>query len=227
MYKETLAQSAPLYERASLQLLLSPIKYQYLPEFIPHITNSAALVEFYSICGGTPRYMELMRTLKTYKIALKQLLLDKNSILFNEAKYILHEEITSPNTCWSILHALGNGNTKISELGTALSLPANQLTRYINLLKALFLIYREIPVLEKNPSRSQKGLYHMVAPFLRLWFGCIYPYESFLEFDEKNIIMDKLQPLINNHIAYCFKDLCRQYVKNRILNYDCIRIGRQ
>lgn len=39
--------------------------------------------------------------------------------------------------------------------------------------------------------------------------------------------MEKLQPLINNHIAYCFEDLCRKYVKCRILDFNCVRIGRQ
>jgi len=227
MYKETLADSAPLYGRASLQLLLSPLDYHYLPKFLPSITDTTTLVEFYSISGGIPRYIELMHGFKSYKDALKKLLLDKNGILFNEAKYILHEEITSPNTCWSILHALGNGKSKISELGTALSLPANQLTRYIDLLKDLFLIYREVPVLEKNPAKSKKGIYNVADPFLRLWFGCIYPYESFLEFDEKNLIIDKLQPLIENHIAYCFENLCRSYIKSNFADYDCIRIGRQ
>lgn len=227
MYKETLADSAPLYGRASLQLLLSPVKYEYLTEFLPKVSDQKSLVEFYSFSGGTPRYIELMHDFRNYKEALKKLLLDRNGVLFNEAKYILHEEITSPNTCWSILNALGSGKTTISELGTVLSLPANQLTRYIDLLKDLFLVYREVPVLEKNPAKSKKGVYHVSDPFLRLWFGSVYPYESFLEFDEKDIIMNKLQPLIDRHIEYCFEDLCRQYVKNNLSDYDCIRIGRQ
>lgn len=227
MYKETLADSAPLYGRASLQLLLSPIKYEYLTEFLPEISDSGKLVEFYSLSGGTPRYIDLMHNFRNFNEALKKLLLDKNGILFNEAKYILHEELNSPNTSWSILNALGSGKTTISELGTTLSLPANQLTRYIDLLKDLFLVYREVPVLEKNPAKSKKGVYHVSDPFLRLWFGSVYPYESFLEFDEKEIIMNKLQPLIDKHIAYCFEDLCRQYVKKHITDYDCLRIGRQ
>jgi AAA+ ATPase superfamily predicted ATPase len=227
MYKETLATSAPLYGRSSLQLLLAPIKYQYLPEFIPHITKTQKLVEFYAICGGTPRYIELLQNYKNYKKALAELVLDRNSILYNEAKYILHEELSSPNVCWSILHAIGSGKTKISELGQKLSLPANQLTRYLDLLKDLFLIYREVPVLEKNPAKSKKGIYLISEPFIRLWFSCIYPYESFLEFDEKELIIDKLQLLIDQHIAYCFEDLCRHYVKYKMLNYDCLKIGRQ
>ena len=227
MYRETLAESAPLYGRASLQLLISPVRYEHLPEFLPVITTQQELVEFYSMCGGVPRYMELMRDFKNFYDALNALLLDKNGILHNEAKFILHEEITSPNTCWSILHALANGYSKISKLGSCLALPANQLTRYIDLLKDLFLVYREVPVLEKNSAKSKKGIYHVSDPLMRLWFGAIYSYESFLEFGETDIIMDKIQPQIDNHAAYCFEDLCRQYVRNRMSEFSCIRVGRQ
>ncbi len=227
MYKETLAQSAPLYGRSDLQLLLKPINYKHLNKFLPNINKETELVKFYALCGGVPRYLELAQNYKTYNQAINHLLLDKNSLLFNEGKYLLHEEISSPNTCWSILHALGTGSSKISELGNKLSLPANQLTRYIDLLKDLFLIYREVPILEKNPSKSKKGIYRISDPFIKLWFACIYPYESFLEFDEKEKITEKLKPLLDSHIEYCYEELCRQYIKNHIFDFDCIKVGRQ
>lgn len=227
MYRETLSESAPLYGRASLQLLLSPFSYRHLPEFLPDVKDEHRLIEFYSISGGVPRYMKMLRSFKNGEAAISHLLLDRNGPLFNEAKFLLHEEISSPNTCWSILHAIGTGKTKISELGGALSLPANQLTRYINLLKNLFLVYREVPVLEKNPAKSKKGIYLISDPFIRLWFGCIYPYESFLEFQEKDLIVDKLIPLIKQHTAYCFEELCRQYLKQHAARMNCVKIGRQ
>jgi len=203
------------------------MKYRYLKDFLPDIDNENKLIEFYSVAGGTPRYIELMESFPDYKSALNKLILKRDGVLYNEAKYLLHEELTSPNTCWSIINAIASGSTKISELAKTLALPANQLTRYIDLLKDLFLIEREVPVIEKNPLKSKKGVYRISDPFVRLWFGCIYPYESFLEFDEAKLIADKLQPLIDTHIAYCFEELCRQYIKNRILDFDCIRIGRQ
>ena len=62
---------------------------------------------------------------------------------------------------------------------------------------------------------------------MKLWFGCIYPYESFLEFCEKDKVINKLLPLIQNHIAYCYEVLCRQYVKFNMHKYNCLKIGRQ
>ena len=227
MYRETMEYNAPLYGRASAHILLSPFKAEYLKEFYSSATDSNTLVEFYSLSGGVPRYIELFEKYTNYRDAVISLILNKNSILYSEAKYLLQEEVTSPNTCWSILNAIANGSTKISELGNKLGLPANQLTRYIELLKDLFLVHREVPVLEKNPMKSKKGVYAVSDPYIRLWFGCVYPYESFLEFGEKEKILDKLFPLLHTHTAYCFEVLARDYVKRHFEKYDCIKVGRQ
>ena len=226
MYKETMAKNAPLYGRASAQILLAPLPYPYTRDFLPGRSDNE-LVEMYSISGGVPRYLELLGRYKNFSNALRDLALNRSGMLYQEARYLLHEEITTPNTCWSILNGLGNGTGRISELGSRLKLPANQLTRYIELLRDLFLIYREVPVLEKNPQKSKKGFYQVADPFLRLWFGAIYPYESFLEFGQHELVAERLRPLIENHIAHCYEKLCRDYVGYSTDAHGCVRVGRQ
>ena len=154
-------------------------------------------------------------------------MLNRNGILYQEARTILQEEITTPNTCWSILNALGNGTGRISELGGRLKLPANQLTRYIELLRDLFLVYREVPVLEKNPEKSKKGFYQVADPFLRLWFGAIYPYESLLEFGQQDLVAKRLEPLIQAHFSHCFEKLSRHYLAHHADQFQCVKVGRQ
>jgi len=226
MYKETLSENSPLYGRASAQLLISPLQFKYLKEFLPKLTHNK-LIEFYSLTGGIPRYIELAAQYKSFNSALKNLVLNRTGVLYNEAKYILHNEISTPNTCWSILNALGSGATRISELGNKLNLPANQLTQYINLLKDLFLVYREVPILEKAPAKSKKGIYKVADPFLRLWFGCIYPYESFLEFEQPDLVLKKIKLQLINHISLCFEDVSRNFVKENMMKFNCIKVGRQ
>lgn len=226
MYKETIATNSPLYGRATAQILLEPFAYKYIKEFLPG-RSDVELVEMYSLGGGVPRYLELLKKYSTFSQALRSLALNRSGILYHEARYLLNEEISTPNTCWSILNGLGNGTGRISELGSLLRLPANQLTRYIELLRDLFLVYREVPVLEKNPQKSKKGFYQITDPFLRLWFGAIYPYESFLEFDQLDLVEKRLTPLIESHIAHCYEKLCRDYVKFSPDAFGCHRIGRQ
>lgn len=226
MYQETMAQSAPLYGRASAQLLLRPLPYQYIKDFLPGFSNNE-LVRFYSLGGGVPRYLELLQEYASFADALESLVLRPTGLMYQEARYLLHEEITSPHVCWSILQALGTGTGRISEIAGRLSLPANQLTRYMELLRDLHLVYREVPVLEKNPERSKKGFYQVADPFLRLWFGSIYPYDSFLEFGQMEAIRERLGPLIESHVAFCFEQLCRFYVQKNATRYNCLKVGRQ
>lgn len=226
MYKETMAQNAPLYGRASAQFLLRPLSYQYIRDFLPTFSDNE-LVEMFSLGGGIPRYLELLSKYQNFSEALRKLVLTPSGILYQEARHLLHEEITTPNTCWSILNGLGNGTGRISDLAGCINLPANQLTRYIELLRDLFLVHREVPILEKNPRQSKKGFYQVSDPFLRLWFGAIYPYESFLEFGDQDQIQERLNPLIENHISHCFEEMCRRYVQNRSHTFDCVKVGRQ
>lgn len=226
MYRETMSVSSPLYGRSDIQMLLSPLDYTCTRDFLPHLSETE-LVKMYSISGGVPRYLELLSAFDNFDDALISLALDRFGILYQEARYLLQDEINTPNTCWSILNGLGRGTGRISELGGLLNLPANQLTRYISLLKDLFLVYREVPVLEKNPEKSKKGFYQVVDPFLRLWFGTIYPYESFLEFGQTDLVVKRLRPMIHQHIAHCYEKLCQAYTKKRAGEFECVRVGRQ
>lgn len=90
-----------------------------------------------------------------------------------------------------------------------------------------FLYTEKFPYLKKNPDKSKKGFYKVSDPFLRLWFGSVYPYESFLEFGSAEMVEERLGPVLTNHISYCFEEMCRSYVRNRSDEFDCIRVGRQ
>jgi AAA+ ATPase superfamily predicted ATPase len=169
MYRETLAASAPLYGRASAQILLRPIGFRHISKFLPDKTGVECL-EFYALTGGVPRYLRLASPYRSLKEALEALVLNPDGILHNEARQLLQEEIQTPNQCWSILNAVGSGANRISEIAGRMGQPANKLTRYLDLLKDLHLVRRETPVLERNPAKSKKGIYVVSDPFFRMWF---------------------------------------------------------
>jgi AAA+ ATPase superfamily predicted ATPase len=105
--------------------------------------------------------------------------------------------------------------------------PANKLTRYLDLLKDLHLVRRETPVLEKNPAKSKKGIYIVADPFFRMWFGAVSPYMSFFEFAETESAYSRIEPLIGKLIAECYEEVCRQWIRERALEFDAASVGRQ
>jgi AAA+ ATPase superfamily predicted ATPase len=226
MYRETLAASAPLYGRASAQILLRPIGFSHIAKFLPEKTCTEQL-EFFALTGGVPRYLHLASPYRSFKEALVALVLNPDGILHNEARQLLQEEIQTPNQCWSILNAIGSGANRISEIAGRMGQPANKLTRYLDLLKDLHLVRRETPVLERNPSKSKKGIYVVSDPFFRMWFGAIYPYGSFFEFAETEPAYSRIEKRINTLISGCYEEVCRQWIRERALEFNAISVGRQ
>ncbi len=227
MYRETLAHSSPLYGRSSGQILLRPLGLQHIPEFINDPTEEKC-VERYALCGGVPRYLELFQNTNDFESALLDGVLNPDAPLHVEARYLLQDEIDVPNVCWSLMEAIASGATRISEMASRLAQPANSLTRYLSLLRDLSMVEREVPVAEKNPSKSKRGVYVIKDSFLRLWFGCVYPYESFFEIGNTDAAFQKLRPLLNRHIELTYEMLCREYVlAHPELAPNMIRVGRQ
>lgn len=227
MHRETLAASAPLYGRATATLLLRPLPFRHLQAFFDKPCSDEVLLGFYALCGGVPRYLRLACGYSDPTSALKDLVLSPDGILYGEARNLLRDEIPVPNVCWSILSAIAAGATRISELGAKLALPANQLTRYLDLLKDLQLVNRDVPVLESNPLKSKRGVYAVRDPFFRLWFGAIYPYESFLEMGQGDLVLERIRGRLDYHLAGCYEDVCRELLCGLDEVPDCLRIGRQ
>ena len=227
MYRETLAHSSPLYGRSSGQILLRPLAYGHIPSFLKEPTEKNC-VERYALCGGIPRYLELLSDIAHFDSALVEGVLNPDAPLHNEARYLLQDEIDVPNICWSLLEAIASGATRISELASRLAQPANSLTRYLSLLRDLSIVEREVPVSEKNPAKSKRGVYAIKDSFLRLWFGCVYPYESFFEIGDRNVALEKLRPRLNHHIEQAYEVLCREYITGSLdSTSETIRVGRQ
>ena len=226
MYRETLAASAPLYGRASVQILLRPIGFRHISKFLPDKTGTERL-EFFALTGGVPRYLHLASPYRSLKEALAALVLNPDGILHNEARQLLQEEIQTPNLCWSILSAIGSGANRISEIAGRMGQPANKLTRYLDLLKDLHLVRRETPVLERNPGKSKKGIYVVADPFFRMWFGAIYPYGSFFEFAETEPAYSRIEPRIHKLVSECYEEVCRQWIRERALEFNAVSVGRQ
>ncbi len=226
MYRETLASASPLYGRSAGHILLRPIPFQHIQSFCEDATQEA-LVERYALCGGVPRYLELLGTFPSLEVGLREGVVNPLSPLYREARNLLMDEVDVPNTCWSMLEAIAGGARRISEIASRLKLPANQLTRYLDLLRDLYIVRREVPVLEKNPGKSKKGIYVMTDAFLALWFGCIYPYESLFEFGRVDEGLARVRPLLDRHIEATFEALCRDYVREHVADFDCVRVGRQ
>lgn len=215
MYSETLSYSSPLYGRRTAQIRLKQLDFEYLEDFFPG-KSKTELIELYSVTGGVPKYIELFNNDKTLLENIRDNILTKGCFLYEEPVFLLSKEFRETGTYFSILKSISEGNHKLGAIASRLNIKQTSLSYYLKALIDMDLIKREVPITEKYPERSKKGLYMIRDNFILFWFKFVYPYRSHLELDDTSYAMNKItNNLIDNHISFVYEDLCRNLVRKK------------
>ena len=104
-------------------------------------------------------------------------------------------------------------------------------------ISAIFYIYskdiieREVPITEKNPEKSKKGLYIIKENYIEFWFKFVYPYMSYIEMDKLKYVESKIkQNIIDNHISYAYEDIAQEtlleYATTEEIGFEILKIGK-
>ena len=89
----------------------------------------------------------------------------------------------------------------------------------LNTLQELGLIKREVPITEKNESKSKKGLYKINDNFIAFWFKFVYPYKDFLEIGNTAYVLNVIKnKFIQSHMSYVYEDICREILFETYMN---------
>lgn len=205
---QILNYNSPLYGRRTGQIKLKQIQFSYYQEFFSG-KSRRELIEYYSITGGVPKYIELFYDSGDIYSAIRKNILNKASFLYEEPIYLLQHEVSEIGSYFSIIKAIAMGNHKLSNIAGSLGLKQTGLTRYLKTLIDLDILEREVPITEDKPEKSKKGLYRINDNFINFWFKFVYPYLSYIERGNIEIVESKIRTnLIGNHISYIYEDIC-------------------
>lgn len=230
MESQTLSYSSPLYGRRTAQIRLKQLPFQYYNEFFPD-KSPRELVEYYSVTGGVPKYIELFSESDDIYHAIQKNILNRSGYLYDEPHFLLQQEVSEIGNYFSVIRAIAAGNSKLSAISTVLEVKSTSLTKYLKTLIDLDILEREVPVTEENPEKSKKGLYKIKDNYLRFWFAFIYPNMSFIESGNSAIVLDKIQKsMVSGHTAFVYEDVCREQMwklnANDAWSFHFSRIGR-
>lgn len=208
MEAQTLAYSSPLYGRRTGQIKLKQIPFCDYHEFFKNKSRKE-LIEYYSITGGVPKYIELFYESFNIFSAIENNILSKQSFLYEEPIFLLQNEVSEIGSYFSIIKTIAAGNKKLSKIATALEVKQTGLTKYLQTLINLDILEREVPITEENPEKSKRGLYKIKDNFIEFWFKFIYPNKSFIEMSRTDFVINKIKNnLTDNHISYVYEDIC-------------------
>ncbi|MRY42731.1 ATP-binding protein [Clostridium beijerinckii] len=208
MEAQTLAYSSPLYGRRTGQIKLKQIPFSDYHKFFQN-KDRKELIEYYSVTGGVPKYIELFYDSTNVFSAIENNILSKQSFLYEEPIFLLQNEVSEVGSYFSIIKTIAAGNKKLAKISTALEVKQTNLTKYLQTLINLDILEREIPITEENPEKSKRGLYKIKDNFIEFWFKFVYPNKSFIEMGRTDFVINKIKNnLIDNHISYVYEDIC-------------------
>ena len=209
MQKHALSYDSPLYGRRSAQMRLAPLSFTDV--FAEQRLPFERAVEQYAVPGGIPKYLEFFQEDgRSLREQLEEAVLSKSGFLYEEPNFLLKSESMTSVSYFSIIKAVADGNHKLGKIAGFLGESTSALSPYIANLVDLGFLEKRVPVTEKNPEKSRKGLYFIADNFVRFWFHYVYPYKGELELDNRQIVLDEMEKdFTQTFVALAYEEVCR------------------
>ena len=224
MEHEVLAERSPLYGRRTGQLKLQPLSYRDSGRFYPKFTSKEKTL-IYGMLGGVPSYLSRFtldnpeHIYETYHKSIEQNiiyeLLTPQGYLFDEVNFLLRTELREPRTYASILQAIAGGMTRLNEISQRVGLNTTSANKYVSVLRELGLVKRVVPLTERAPNKSKKGIYKIADNYVKFWYRFVLPYRSLIESGNSDLVYNRMiAPNLSQYMGEIFEDVCRQYVRH-------------
>lgn len=228
MENEVLGAGSPLYGRRTGQWKIEPFNLIETAGFFPK-ANLIRLIEIYSVIGGIPYYAQFFDPESNIEKNIRSKILKKGEVLYEEVDFLLREEFKEPRSYFPIISAIASGSHKFGEIAGKTGMDKSNLTKYLSVLDQLHITYREVPITEKYPHKSKKGLYLIRDPFMNFWFRFVRPNLRHLEMEKIDFVWrEKIAPEFDYYVSrYCEKIIADVLEKlTGTLPFDYERLGR-
>ena len=196
--------------------LLRPLPYRDAALFFPD-WSAADRVRAWAVLGGMPYYLEQFDPRRSLEWNIRERMLRRNQVLYNEADLLLREELRDAPTYQSVLAAVADGQTKNADIAARSGVASNHLSTILTRMERLHLVERTVPFGE-DPARSKRGLWTVLDNYLAFWFTFVRPHLTELEAGRAAAIWsDEIRPALDRFVSKpAFERLCRDYVRNAV-----------
>jgi AAA+ ATPase superfamily predicted ATPase len=225
MEQEVLFSKAPLYGRRTASLEVREMEFSALEEFFPRLPLEQR-VGLYAVFGAIPAYLERVNPQETPLENVRRLALDRGSFLYSEVEFLLREELREPRNYFVILRAIAQGKRKLAEIINDTGFDKNHLSRYLDILRTLRLVDKEIPVTERYPDKSRMGLYLIHDYYVSFWFRSVFPLRGRLELGSIDYVADRIardfDQLLGTVYEKICRELCRQFMAEGVMQFSAL-----
>lgn len=215
MENEVLGYRSPLYGRRTGQWRVDPMPFSSAGMFREGRPFADRLSHF-SVAGGIPAYWLQLAHGKDFKQNLKDHVLKKGEMLYDEVEFILREELREPRYYFALLQAIAQGKRKLAEIVNATGITQAVANKYLGVLADLRIVERELPVTEEKPLKSKKGLYRITDEFFLFWFRFIFPKRGELEMGRIEEVYENINAGLSHHLAAAYEKVAIETLWRRM-----------
>ncbi|ACS90023.1 MULTISPECIES: ATP-binding protein [Thermococcus] len=208
MMEKLLGYKSPIYGRRTAQLKLKPMDFFNAREFLPKYSPENFL-RAYGVLGGSPAYLLEFDGKKSIEENLLNYF-RSDSFLYQDAPFILREELDEPRNYFAIMEAIAKGKTSLGEIMSETGLNRAIVGKYLSVLIDLDLVRREVPVTASWKSR--KGKYYINDPYFAFWFRYVQPNIDLIEMEQGNALVKLVMEDIDQYLGVVFEEVTKQFL---------------
>jgi len=227
MENEVLDYKSPLYGRRTAQWKLEPLKIRHLKPFFPNY-DFETLIQVYACLGGVPAYLQKFNPENSFWENVQQKILRKGEFLYEEAEFLLREELREPRNYAIILKAIAQEAQTYGEILNRTSVDKSMLSKYASVMEDLGFVKRTQPIgITPKPRKSQ---YTIADNYLNFWFRYIFPNKTELEAGNSGTVLNKIKQDYPVYLGHAFEEIAAELLTemkiNRTLPFNFTSIGK-
>ena len=221
IYSKIFAYSSPVYGRRTGNIELNEFTFPTLSQYFKNISMEQ-LVNIYSLFGGIPYYLSLIDP----ETDIIDQYICKGNIYYNDAEFILREELSNPERYFTILKLIASGKNRVSELGSAMQYNSNELSPYLDKLNSLGIIKKEYPLYNK---KRNNGIYKIKSNYFDFYFKFIFENKEYINDFQKDIIKSIINTGLKEYISKVYESICTQFLlkfADGLIGSSMVEIGK-
>ena len=216
----------PTHGRSTYRPLLLPLSYRDIAPFSPPALDEIALIERFSVLGGTPQYQRWAGQ-RPLPDVLRDVILTPDAPLYDDPEHLIREEeaIRERASYFGVLEAIARGASDPTAIGGRIGQTSQAVTQLLNRLAQLGYVVKVEPVEPRHTGRS-RGYWKIADPYFRFWFARVLPNRSRLARGRTDEVADEILAGLPGFTSFVFEDCCREWIaRHSQLGADADEIG--
>ena len=203
-----LGYRSPLYGRRTGEWKVDPFRFKDIVKMFTFSMEEC--MNIWSIFGGTPFYLAQINPNLSVEENIKEKILTKGEILYNEPKILLRQEFREPRIYTLILKYLSLGYNTYGKLTSVTGIEKGNLSKYLSVLEETRLIQHILPL-----GQRRRGIYIITDPFFNFWFRFVYPHLSELEIGFVDEVFSRIHTQVNSYYGIMYEHLVIDLIRTR------------